>query len=203
MIKYTLYLLFCFIGSAAVPEETKPPAQKKEETVKILPRSSWDAQPARQYKSHTPIRITVHHEGGNVLKVGDNARQRLKNIQTWCMGPDRNWTDIPYHYLIAPDGTVFEGRNVLTVGETNTNYDPTGHLLISFLGNYNEQEMNDKLEKVLVNLIVHFCKKFNINPETIATHKDFTNHTTCPGKHLAPYFDNDIVKNKVKVIMKM
>ena len=69
-------------------------------------------------------------------QIRQMLRRRLKNIQTWCMGKDRNWTDIPYHYLIAPDGTVYEGRNVNTVGETNTEYDPTGHLLICFLGNY-------------------------------------------------------------------
>lgn len=164
----------------------------------IVPRESWQAKPAKPYKQHQPIRITVHHEGGRVLNVEDDAAQRLINIQSWCMGPDRNWTDIPYHYLIAPDGTVYEGRNVLTVGETNTDYDPTGHLLISFLGNYNEQEMDENLENVLVNLITFFCKKYNIQPESIATHRDYTGHTNCPGKNLYPYFENKVIVNRVK-----
>ncbi|TCV20030.1 N-acetylmuramoyl-L-alanine amidase [Sphingobacterium alimentarium] len=164
----------------------------------IIPKTAWNAKPAKPYKAHKPVRITVHHEGGRVLTVEDDATQRLRNIQSWCMGPDRNWADIPYHYLIAPDGTVYEGRNVMTVGETNTDYDPTGHLLISFLGNYNEQEMNENLEEVLVNLVVHFCKKYNISPDTIATHRDYTGHTNCPGKNLYPYFENNIIVNKVK-----
>lgn len=164
----------------------------------IISREAWQAKPAKPYKQHQPIRITVHHEGGRVLNVEDDAAQRLRNIQSWCMGPDRNWADIPYHYLIAPDGTVYEGRSVLTVGETNTDYDPTGHLLISFLGNYNEQEMNENLENVLVNLITFFCKKYNIAPETIATHRDYTGHTNCPGKNLYPYFENKIIVNRVK-----
>lgn len=176
---------------------------EKKDTVHIVPRTVWNAQPAKAYKSHTPVRITVHHEGGRVLTVDDDAKKRLKNIQTWCMGPERNWTDIPYHYLISPDGTVYEGRNVLTVGETNTDYDPTGHLLISFLGNYNDQQMNEHLVNVLVNLITDFCYKFNIDPETIATHRDHCGHTNCPGKNLYLYFESDIVKNKVKEKMKM
>jgi len=49
------------------------------------------------------------------------------------MGKDRNWIDIPYHFLIDPNGNVYEGRNVFTVGETATEYDPTGHLLILVL----------------------------------------------------------------------
>jgi uncharacterized lipoprotein YddW (UPF0748 family) len=171
--------------------------------VKIVPRKEWNAADPRPFKQHTPVRITVHHEGGRVLKVTDDAGQRLKAIQTWSMGPDRNWTDIPYHYLIAPDGTVYEGRNPLTVGETNTEYDPTGHLLISFLGNYNEMEMNAHLEDVLTRLIAHFCIKYNISPDTIATHRDHSSMTNCPGKNLYPYFESGQIKEKVKELLKL
>ena len=128
-----------------------------------------------------PVRITVHHEGGRVLADTASAATRLKNVQTWSMGPDRKWADIPYHYLIAPDGTVYEGRNPLTVGETNTEYDPTGHLLISFLGNYNEQ--------------------YNISPNTIATHRDYSKNTTCPGPNIYPYFTSGKVVREVKRVL--
>lgn len=171
-------------------------------TALIQPRSSWQAAPARPYQQHTPVRITIHHEGGKILLDTASATTRLKNIQTWCMGPDRKWTDIPYHYLIAPDGTVYEGRNPLVVGETNTEYDPTGHLLISFLGNYEQQTINPHLLDVLTRLIAHFCKQYNISPETIATHRDYSKITGCPGKNIYPYFQNGYVKNKVKEILK-
>src|SRR5690606_35318937 len=55
--------------------------------VKIVPRKEWNAADPRPFKQHTPVRITVHHEGGRVLKVTDDAGQRLKAIQTWSMGP--------------------------------------------------------------------------------------------------------------------
>src|SRR5690606_24280021 len=83
---------------------------------------------------HVPEKITIHHEGV-VFTDSMNAPEHIKNVQVWGMGKDRNWVDIPYHFLIAPDGTIYEGRNVYTIGETNTEYDPTGHLLISLLGN--------------------------------------------------------------------
>ncbi len=167
----------------------------------ILPRAAWQANEAKPYRSHVPVRITVHHEGGRLLKTTDNAATRIKNVQTWGMGPDRNWTDIPYHFLIAPDGTVYEGRNANTVGETNTEYDPAGHLLICFLGNYQEQQLDQNLLDVLTKLIAESCVKYNISPETIATHRDHSKQTTCPGKNIYPYFENGYIRTKVKELL--
>jgi hypothetical protein len=174
----------------------------RPDIVAIIPRVEWKANEPRPYKQHVPVRITVHHEGGKVLEASADGAQRLKNIQTWCMGKDRNWTDIPYHYLIAADGTVYEGRNVNTVGETNTEYDPTGHLLICFLGNYGQQKLNQELLDVLTQLIAHFCRKYNISPETIATHRDYSKQTTCPGENIYPYFQNGYIKTKVRELLK-
>ena len=176
-------------------------SEKLLNVVAIVPRSEWKANDPRPYKQHVPVRITVHHEGGKVLEASADGGQRLKNIQTWCMGSDRNWTDVPYHYLIAADGTIYEGRNVNTVGETNTEYDPTGHLLICFLGNYGQQKLNPELLDVLTRLIAHFCKKYNISPETIATHRDYSKQTTCPGENIYPYFQNGYIKTKVKELL--
>ncbi len=184
------------MGNESVPNETSPTA------VLIQPRSSWNAAAARPYKQHVPVRITVHHEGGRVLADTASATTRLKNVQTWCMGPDRKWADIPYHYLIAPDGTVYEGRNPLTVGETNTEYDPTGHLLISFLGNYNEQKLTPHLVTTLSKLIARFCLQYNISPDTLATHRDYSKNTTCPGPDIYSYFTSGEVKREVNRILK-
>lgn len=174
----------------------------QRDTVVIVPRSEWHAQPARAYTQHVPLKITVHHEGGKVLTTTDDAKQRLKNVQTWTMGPDRKWTDIPYHLLIAPDGTVYEGRNPLTVGETNTEYDPTGHLLICFLGNYNEQKLDEKLLKVLTNLLADQCIKYGISPKEISTHRDHSKQTACPGEDIYAYFKNGYIVDEVSMITK-
>ncbi|MEO6682027.1 MAG: family 10 glycosylhydrolase [Ginsengibacter sp.] len=169
----------------------------KPNVLAIIPRKGWNSAEARPFKQHIPTQITIHHEGGRVLSSSDDAAQRLKNVQTWSMGKDRNWTDIPYHYLIAPDGTIYEGRNPLTVGETATNYDPSGHLLISFLGNYEQQELNENLLDILSRFIAKMCTKYNISPETISGHRDQTASTTCPGKNIYPFIENGDVKRRV------
>ncbi len=186
----------------AFTQSRTAPKISRQDTVIIQSRSEWKAQEARSFKQHVPIMITVHHEGGKVLTTADDAKQRLRNIQTWTMGPDRKWTDIPYHLLIAPDGTVYQGRNPLTVGETNTEYDPTGHLLICFLGNYNQQKLDDKLLKLLINLLADQCIKYGISPKDISTHRDHSKQTACPGEDIYSYFKSgyivDEVRKKVK-----
>jgi uncharacterized lipoprotein YddW (UPF0748 family) len=183
------------MGNESVRREVHP------NVVAIVPRLEWKAAEPKPYKQHVPVRITVHHEGGKVLDAAADGGQRLKNIQTWCMGTDRNWADVPYHYLIAADGTVYEGRNVNTVGETNTEYDPAGHLLICFLGNYEQQALNPELLNVLTRLIAYNCRKYNISPETISTHRDHSKQTTCPGKNIYPYFQNGDIKTRVMELL--
>lgn len=177
------------------------PASAKVLTLKISPRSAWNAASPKPFRSHTPVRVTIHHEGTRFDSTKD-AVKHIKNVQTWGMGPDRNWADIPYHFLIAPDGTIYEGRDVNTVGETATEYDPTGHLLITCLGNLEEQEMPAKQLEALEKMIAYACKKYKISPETIASHKDYSAQTNCPGKNLYQYLQNGEIKTKVLALLK-
>jgi hypothetical protein len=162
----------------------------------ILNRDTWHANPPRYYEEHIPNRITIHHEGTRFEK-GKNAAEHIKNVQVWGMGPERSWTDIPYHFMIDPDGNIYEGRNVFTTGETATSYDPEGHLLITCLGNFEEQEVSEEQLNSLISLIAHCCKKYQITPETIAAHKDYA-ETLCPGKNLYKYIESGYIKDKVK-----
>lgn len=166
----------------------------------IQPRSVWNAAPPKPFKQHKPVRITVHHEGTR-LELKDSAAKKIRAIQKWGMGPDRNWADIPYHFLIAPDGTIFEGRDVFTVGETATEYDPAGHLLITCLGNLEQQEVEATQLASLIKLIAYCSKKYGLPLETLATHRDHSTQTTCPGKNLYRYFQNGYVAAEVKKLL--
>jgi len=162
----------------------------------IISRSEWNAAAPKPYRQHTPVRITVHHEGTKLLAT-DDAAKKIRNIQKWGMGPDRNWADVPYHFFIAPNGIIYEGRDVNTVGETNTEYDPSGHLLICCLGNLEEQQVPKAQLASLVTLIAYVSKKYQLPVESLSTHKDHSSQTTCPGKNLYPYFQNGYIKSEV------
>jgi hypothetical protein len=197
MSKILLLLFFTMVLAAC-----KSPSTHKSllRSVQIIPRSEWKAADAKTYLRHEPVRITVHHEGTRLLPA-DDAALKINRIQKWGMGPDRNWTDIPYHFLIAPDGKIYEGRDVFTVGETNTEYNPAGHLLICCLGNLEEQEVPDAQLQSLIKLIAYSSKQYNISYETLATHRDYSKQTTCPGKNLYQYFTNGHIKTAVKKLL--
>ncbi len=165
-----------------------------------LKGSGWNAAEPKPYKQHITVRITVHHEGTRLLPTADAAK-KIYNIQKWGMGPDRNWADIPYHFLIAPDGTIYKGRDVNTVGETNTEYDPSGHLLICCLGNLDEQEVPAPQLNSLVGLIAFAAKTYNIPAETLSTHRDNSKQTSCPGKNLYKYFEDGYITAEVKKLL--
>lgn len=168
--------------------------------VQILPRSNWNALPPKAFKSHTPVRITIHHEGTQ-LDMDADAAKKISAIQRWGMGPDKIWADIPYHYLIAPNGTIYEGRDPLTVGETSTEYDPTGHLLICCLGNLVVQPLPDQQLQSLIRLTAYTAERFKISADSIASHKDYSKQTNCPGKNLYPYIQNGFIKKEVKKLL--
>ena len=193
-VALALMLLVLVVGCAPGKKAATLPA------VTIVPRSGWNANEPKPYKQQTPVRITVHHEGTK-LEVTDDAAKKIKAIQVWGMGKDRNWADIPYHFLIAPDGTIYEGRAVTTAGETATEYDPSGHLLITCLGNLEVQEVPENQLASLVNLIAYTSKKYHIPAETLTTHRDNSTQTTCPGKNLYAYFQNGYIQERVKALL--
>ena len=193
MKKAYWFLMFVFLSSCASVKPAK-------ENITIITREAWKAQVAKPFKQHKPVRITVHHEG-TFFEAAD-AAAKIKAIQVWGMGADRKWADIPYHFLISPGGNIYEGRNVFTVGETNTEYDPAGHLLISCLGNYEKQEVSPELLESLINTIVYASRKYNIDISTLSTHRDNSKQTTCPGRNLYAYFENGYIRSEVEKRLK-
>jgi hypothetical protein len=146
-------------------------------------------------KPHTPTRITLHHGGVAFLRDKDPA-QYLRNLQSWSRST-RMWADIPYHYLIDLDGKVYEGRDVMFAGDTNTEYNPSGHALVVVLGNFEEVEPNQAQLDAVTATMTMVARRFNIAPTTIGGHKDHSAQTACPGKTLYPYLQNGYFQREV------
>ncbi|HUH12231.1 MAG TPA: N-acetylmuramoyl-L-alanine amidase [Longimicrobiales bacterium] len=133
--------------------------------------------------------ITLHHSGSaEPLRPEDDPIEKLRALQSWGQSA-RNWWDVPYHFLLDLDGTIYEGRDYRYMGETNTAYDPRGHLLISVIGNYSRQEPTPAQIEAITALMVWAAAAFDVPPERIYGHGDLAD-TSCPGTHLRRYLDD-------------
>jgi hypothetical protein len=145
--------------------------------------------------------ITLHHEGSpKPLRPEDDPVAGLRALQSWGER-DRNWWDVPYHFLIDLDGHVYEGRDWRYMGETNTTYDPSGHLLISILGNYNLQEPMPAQLDAIANVMAWAVRKFDVPLDSIRGHYQYA-ETNCPGKNLRKYLENGTFRRMVVARLK-
>jgi hypothetical protein len=183
----------CVAGCVSNPTAT-PSIISVEEWGGI--RATPDIQ--RQAKLHRPHQlkwITLHH-GGVIMAAERDPKEYLLNLQKWSRDT-RQWSDIPYHYLIDLDGKIYEGRDVTIAGDTNTEYDPSGHALIMLMGDYNKQIATQKQLDSVVDAMVMIARQFNLSADTIAMHKTYSKQTECPGKQLAELIEQGYFKNRV------
>ncbi len=158
----------------------------------IVPAEEWgsDPDPIPEERRHTPRYLTVHH-AGVVWNEGDDPVTRLQNLQSWGKS-DRDWPDLPYHFLIAPDGRIFEGRSLEYEPETNTDYDTMGHIGIQLWGSFGVQRASIEQVESLVELLAWLADKHEIDPGTIQGHMDVA-QTACPGTDLYRYIADGTV----------
>jgi hypothetical protein len=157
----------------------------------IVSRQEWGAKPAiLEMKPHTIRYITIHH-AGVPTKRELTMETKLRNLQSWCQREDKTsfakvkppWPDIPYHYYIFWDGRIAECRDARFVGDTNTTYDPTGHLLICLEGQLSaEQPTAEQLES-MKQMTIWAAGKYSVPRTRIGGHGDYAD-TDCPGKNL-------------------
>jgi hypothetical protein len=146
---------------------------------------------------HRITHVTLHHTGSSEpLRPEDDPAEKLRGLQSWGAS-DRNWWDVPYHYLIDLDGHIYEGRDWRYMGETNTTYDPSGHFLISVIGNYERQEATQAQLEAIADLMAWATAHFDVPLDRIGGHYDYAS-TTCPGEHLRMYLEDGTFRRMVE-----
>ena len=147
--------------------------------------------------SHQINLITLHHSGDpKPITLKDDPAKILRFLQTWGRD-DKNWWDVPYHFFIAPDGKIYEGRDWHYIGETNTKYDPSGHFLINVLGNYEIQTPNPAQLNAIMDLMAWAVSEFNIPLDRIKGHRDYAD-TDCPGMNLYSYLKDGTIRKGIE-----
>jgi N-acetyl-anhydromuramyl-L-alanine amidase AmpD len=110
----------------------------------------------------------------------------LKDLQEWGKR-ERQWPDVPYHFYVAPDGRIFEGRPVSFAPESDSRDEPKGSIGVQLWGDFEEQRVGLEQLAATVHLVAWLCDKNVIPPSTIQGHRDVAVGTVCPGRDLHRY----------------
>jgi len=190
---FFLLLITLFGSSIAFANNNEILELEYPENLKLIKRDVWGWKPINSsFKTHIIKYITVHH-GGIKFQPDQDPTNHVKNLQSWSRS-DKKWIDIPYHFMIDLKGNIFEARPINIPGDTNTEYDPTSHLLVEVMGNYEVQILSDVQLTSMIDLIKYLSKRFNVTIENIKTHRDYSTQTICPGKNIYQYFENGTIK---------
>lgn len=155
----------------------------------VLPPAAWGGTATlsqAQAQAQTITHITVHHQG-EIWEPGGDVAAYLVRLQKWSRSA-KGWSDIPYHYVVAPDGRVYAARPWSVAGDTNTEYDPRGHVGVMLMGNFEVQQPTPQQWRAAVSLIARLRHKHRLGLDRIGTHTDHSVQTVCPGAHLLARF---------------
>lgn len=163
----------------------------------IVPRAAWGWTDAgTRLPEHTIGKITIHHGGVTFADDRDTA-EYLRALQKWSRA-EKEWMDIPYHYVIDLDGIIYEARPIEYPGDTNTSYDTRSHALIEVLGNYDERQLDDKQFEALAQLGALLATRYSVATEDIRAHRDYApGETTCPGASIYRRFEDGSLLRRI------
>jgi hypothetical protein len=183
MRSMTVLLLLGLLSGLALADE-----QSKAKKPQIVRAEEWGSQPhpIPEERKHTPKYITIHHAGVD-WKADRSPEQFVRSMQGWGQR-EKSWPDLPYHFLIAPDGRIFEGRPLEYEPESNTEYLLQGNIGVEMMGNFETQRPTPQQLESCVKLVAWLGQELSIDHENIRGHNDAApQQTSCPGRDFHRY----------------
>jgi hypothetical protein len=161
---------------------------------KIISRVEWGAKPnavGKPYFPHVPSKVIIHHYGFPEEKPNMHimplfkGHESIRELQKEDIR-DLGLIDIKFHYIIAPDGVIYEGRPSQYIGKHTPGQD-NGGIGILVYGNFNVEIPTQTIRESLVWLLLHLRYKHGMDlPKEVYGHR-CKKLTTCPGHHLYAY----------------
>lgn len=181
------------IGNFGTPMSASSP--RAVQLGSLVTRGAWGARtpiPGRMYRAKGPYyRITVHHSADTVSTQLNGSMASsvavVKKIQNAHMnGENTGWGDLGYHFLIDPQGRVFEGRSLEWQGAHASGKNNVGNVGICLLGNFENSHPTERALGALESLVNACRNSFGIAKHELHGHNEYKN-TQCPGKHLTQW----------------
>lgn len=194
-------LLLTNAGSIVADESAIPVAVLEfPADLGMVEREQWGWVPlSRRLPEHEITHITIHH-GGLLFPDDKDVIAYLRALQSWSR-TDKDWIDNPYHFMIDRQGRLYEGRPVNYPGDTNTTYDPRGHVLIEVMGDYDQQVLSPAQLDSVVAMTSYLAQTFKVPIENIGGHKDYAD-TSCPGAGLYRYLQDGTIQARVQAALR-
>lgn len=156
-----------------------------------MQRTSWTRQQPRTWLAD-PMngvhRITVHHDGMPPVAIRNTteAAARIEQIRSSHVDA-RHWADIGYHYVVDPNGNVWQGRPIHLQG-AHVKDQNEHNLGIVVLGNFEEQTPTPQALASLDQLIAGEMRRYSVRLDAVRTHQEYA-PTACPGRNLQRYMN--------------
>lgn len=175
--------------------------------LRIRPRSDWGADlPPRGPMAPETVKFLLVHHTASSNDVPD-PRAIIRQTYAFHTGPQKGWPDICYHFMIGPDGSIWETRAGSLAGPVVA--DATGGnqgyaQLVCLIGDFSSRAPTAAAQESLMRMLVHLADRYDVDTDpaatttfvsrgsnkfragttvttsTISGHRDVT-YTACPG----------------------
>ena len=99
----------------------------------------------------------------------------------------------------APDGRIFQGRDIAYEGETNTKYPLRDQVQVELMGDFGRQRVSPKQLDSLVKITAWLCAEYSIDPILMGGHNERApRQTSCPGR--AGSFDRPSATSSARIM---
>ena len=161
-------------------------------TPRIVTRAEWGADESLKRTSggcdrdfHPVQQLFVHHTAGRNNDPNPEATMRaIYHYHTQTRG----WCDVGYNFVIAPDGTIYEGRwaRGYDPWETHSSEDRRGRAVvgahvadynsgsvgISLMGNFSRAPLPKRARRSLVSLLAWEADRHDLDPRERYTYRN-------------------------------
>lgn len=139
--------------------------------------------------------MTVHH---SAVALPDNRGivARLQQHQRYHMD-DKGWVDIAYHYAVDRNGNIFALRDTAIAGDTATDYDTEGHFLVLCEGDFDTEQVSEAQLNGAALIFAWAAEQFGLTTSTLASHREVTPVTSCPGAGLEAHMTSGDLKKRI------
>jgi hypothetical protein len=151
----------------------------------LVRRAEWQARPPKApFSPHAPYYFTLHHTQGHYPTTFEASLAEVRFIQDYHQNA-KKWNDIGYHFLIDPQGIIFEGRPIGVIGAHVLNRN-SGNVGISILGNYHppsKDVFSAITQDSFVTVATYVKDTYSIQISSFFAHREI-GKTDCPGDSL-------------------